>query len=281
MSEVVLARPMDELAVPNAKYVKECTELYLANKGITELDGFEPFVNLETLWINGNRLEYLDDLDDCVRLKHLYAHDNILNTLEGSLGALKNLQTLNLSNNNISDLHSVIELLKTLVHLETLDLSGNPAAEEDKYRRRVIAALPKLKVFDGITVKPKEAAAAAATAATAGRRPGESHESNKNTTKKKGGSISWQDNMSTTVKLAEKENARIEQAEREREQRERLAQFQNLEVLRSKSLKEAPISKYVPRRCHDDACVHACAPYHARKLCLRSTVQMAVFGSAP
>ena len=63
-SEVVLSRPMAELAVVNAMYVKECTELHLANKGITELDGFQPFVNLEVLWINGNRLECVGLLCD-------------------------------------------------------------------------------------------------------------------------------------------------------------------------------------------------------------------------
>jgi Leucine-rich repeat (LRR) protein len=172
-SEVVLSRPTAELAVVSAKYVKECTELHLANKGITELDGFQPFVNLEVLWINGNRLEcvglfntmgcvvayacrdghftpaacyarlllrarglppvmlgpllilrhvdavascphtaltnrYLDDLDDCVRLRSLYAHQNRINTLEGSLPALVNLQTLNLANNNISNLDAAL-----------------------------------------------------------------------------------------------------------------------------------------------------------------------------
>ena len=31
------------------------TELYLANKGIEEIEGFEDFVNIEDLWLNGNK----------------------------------------------------------------------------------------------------------------------------------------------------------------------------------------------------------------------------------
>ena len=48
--------PYAELAVKNAKYVKACTELYLANKGIEEIDGFDRFVNLEVLWLNNNKV---------------------------------------------------------------------------------------------------------------------------------------------------------------------------------------------------------------------------------
>ena len=120
-------------------------------------------------------------------------------------------------------------------------MSGNPLAEEDHYRMRVITALPQLKVFDGLTVKPREAAAAAAAR--------DQQQADKAKGKRRGGRgsrFSWENNMSTTVKLAEKEFARLERESREREQREKLAQFQNLDVLRTKSLKEAPVSKYVP-----------------------------------
>jgi hypothetical protein len=57
----VFGNPRDALAVKNYKYVKESVEIFLADRGITELRGFEPFVNIEVLWLQGNRLVTLGD----------------------------------------------------------------------------------------------------------------------------------------------------------------------------------------------------------------------------
>jgi hypothetical protein len=269
----VLSQPLAELAVPNAKYIKNCTELYLANKGITELDGFEPFTNLETLWINGNKLEFLDDLDGCMRLQHLYAQDNRLNTLDGSIPSLKHLRTLVLSNNALSNLEAVLAVLVNFPHLETLDLSDNPVAEEDRYRARVLKALPQLHSLDGLRVKATESAVAANVNAAGGQADGSSS-SNSSAGGGRGGSagsegkggkgrrnrpgedatkqkkFQWKDNLSDTVKLAERENAQLAREQREREQRDKLAQFKNLEVLRAKSLTSAPVSQYAQQPTH-------------------------------
>lgn len=47
----------------------DCTELFLGNKSIEKIRGFEDFVNLESLWINGNKLKKINNLDANVRLK--------------------------------------------------------------------------------------------------------------------------------------------------------------------------------------------------------------------
>ena len=44
---MVVSDPMGELPVRNAKYAQNCTELHLANKQLTILDGFETFISLE------------------------------------------------------------------------------------------------------------------------------------------------------------------------------------------------------------------------------------------
>ncbi|KAG6974277.1 hypothetical protein JG687_00000431 [Phytophthora cactorum] len=54
-----LSDPHAELPIKNHKYVKNCTELYMANKHIDKIANFDAFVNLEVLWINGNQV-YLD-----------------------------------------------------------------------------------------------------------------------------------------------------------------------------------------------------------------------------
>ncbi len=52
----------------------DCTELFLSERGIERLGGFSTLVNLEVLWVNGNKLKVIDHLDANTRMKELYAH---------------------------------------------------------------------------------------------------------------------------------------------------------------------------------------------------------------
>lgn len=52
----VLSNPIAELAVNNARYIRECTELHLAHRGIEVLWGFDRFTNLSVLWVNDNKV---------------------------------------------------------------------------------------------------------------------------------------------------------------------------------------------------------------------------------
>ena len=156
----VVGNPRDALAVKNYKYVKESVEIFLADRGITELRGFEPFVNIEVLWLQGNRLVTLGDtLAQNSRLKEVYLANNRLKSLGAGLNA-KFLEVLDLSSNSLSNLSGLLKLLERNQYLISLDLSGNPVAEEDQYRLRVLSVLPTLKVFDRRAVRPDEREAA-------------------------------------------------------------------------------------------------------------------------
>jgi len=92
MEATTVAKPMNELAVQNAKYAAECTELHLAKRGITMLwdrdsfgkNEFERFINLEVLWCNDNQLIRLDGLDSNFRMKMLFAHNNKITSIKVS-----------------------------------------------------------------------------------------------------------------------------------------------------------------------------------------------------
>ena len=60
----------------------------------------------------------------------------------------KFIEILLLSNNQLKDLDHILSLLAKLTFLEQLDLTGNPVAEEPRYRLRIIQHMPKLKVLD-------------------------------------------------------------------------------------------------------------------------------------
>ncbi|KXZ45792.1 hypothetical protein GPECTOR_50g586 [Gonium pectorale] len=150
MMAVVVSEPCKEIVGggSNAKYIKECTELYLGNKGIEKLRGFEPFLNLESLWLNGNKLKKLNNLECNKRLKALYAQDNQICTLKGSLQCFKFLETLDLSNNLLRDLDKQLGVLERFKFIKELNLKGNPLCEEPDYRLIAIHRMPGLQVLD-------------------------------------------------------------------------------------------------------------------------------------
>jgi len=211
---VKISDPYAELAVNNAKYVKACTELYLAKKGIEELGDFDRFVNLEVLWLNDNRLERIDDLESNVRVQQLYVQNNNLKTLKGSLLKFKFLNTFNASNNQLHGLHATLDILSRLRRITHLDLFGNPLAEEADYRLHVIKRIPALLVFDRhvVTDEEKEAAKLLGTS----RHQAESKE----------GSKPWVPDLSGTTKMMMSEVKKLRKQNADAEAAERKAMFQ-------------------------------------------------------
>eukprot|EP00878_Enallax_costatus_P030466 GHUV01033172.1.p1 GENE.GHUV01033172.1~~GHUV01033172.1.p1 ORF type:complete len:325 (+),score=76.76 GHUV01033172.1:262-1236(+) len=146
----------------NAKDVKDCTELYLANQGIEQLAGFERLVNLEVLWINDNKLVAINNLDTNTRIKQLYAHNNHICTLKGSLLHFRFLTHLDLSNNQLRDLQKLLKTFQKMHFIQELNLQGNPCCEEPDYRLCLIHAVPSLQVLDHHQVTTAERLKAAA-----------------------------------------------------------------------------------------------------------------------
>eukprot|EP00753_Platysulcus_tardus_P012535 PLAT3398.2.p1 GENE.PLAT3398.2~~PLAT3398.2.p1 ORF type:complete len:440 (-),score=226.48 PLAT3398.2:152-1471(-) len=155
MDEDAYSRPHDALATVSAKTIRNCTELYLGGVGFSKLRDFEDFVNLEVLWINDNRLSRIVGLSSQVRLRELYAHNNLIRSLDGSLRSLRFVDTLILHGNLLVDLHACLDILSRL-SLKTLDLTGNPVTEELHYRLHVIRRLPSLEVLDRHSVTEEE-----------------------------------------------------------------------------------------------------------------------------
>ncbi|EQC26223.1 hypothetical protein SDRG_15959 [Saprolegnia diclina VS20] len=215
-----VSEPHKELAVSNEKYVKNCTELVLAHREIDVLGNFEPFVSLEVLWINDNYIEKLTGLDTCFRIKYLFAQNNRISTVDGSLLHFTFLRELRLFNNRLQDLHATLRTLSKLLHLHDLDLFGNPLAEEENYRLHVIAAIPSLEVFDRHVITPDERLAAKKLNL---RRPGHTAKANNNhQLTKEPQPHEW----SGTVKMLMKEVSVIERRHKAQEEAERKKQFQ-------------------------------------------------------
>lgn len=162
-SGVVLSDPASCLTRATAKSIRDCRQLYLGEQGIEVLSGFTPFENLDTLWLNNNRLRSLAGIETLFRLKRLHAHGNSLSVAGVSdvLPRFAFLEELDLSHNSLASLDAVVDCVSHLHYLQQLNLHHNPAAQEVDYRLRVIAALPSLHAFDNHVVTPEERSKAA------------------------------------------------------------------------------------------------------------------------
>lgn len=146
--EVVQGDPWSVLPIKTRKYAKECIEIVLSKRRITELINFDMFENLEALWLTDNRLTSIRGLDSNFRIKILCCANNHITTLEGSISKMKFLEVLYLNNNKLKNLEKVLSHLKQFSFLKNLNLFGNPVAEEPEYRPRVIDAIKSLEIFD-------------------------------------------------------------------------------------------------------------------------------------
>ena len=161
--DVVYSDPYKCLPIANDKNAGNVQELYLGGQGIQKLARFEKFVSLDTLWLINNELESLEGLEENFRLKHLYVSDNKLKRLhQSALSHCTFLSQLTLNNNLLDDLENIFAELRPCHHLLALDLFGNPVAQEDNYRLRVIGELPSLQVLDRHEVTNEERALAVA-----------------------------------------------------------------------------------------------------------------------
>jgi len=135
-------------------------ELHLGNRGYTRLANFHAFISLEQLWINDNKLTSLVGLEENFRMKILYAFGNRVQRLHGSLRTFKFIETVSLANNKLDDLDDTLEELSANRYLKTLDLFGNPIAQEDNYRLLVIMRIPWLVTLDRLKITDEEREAA-------------------------------------------------------------------------------------------------------------------------
>lgn len=152
--------PYQCIAKRNMKYASECTEVYLAKRGASELsDNFRDFPGLEVVWLNGNRLARLPHLETNFRIREVYAQDNRLVSLSG-IASFRFLRVLLARNNQLRNLDKQLQLLEKFAFLKKLDLFGNPVAEEPDYRLRLIYRIPQVEILDQRVVKDAERARA-------------------------------------------------------------------------------------------------------------------------
>ncbi|KAK7099024.1 hypothetical protein V1264_003225 [Littorina saxatilis] len=162
MTQVRFASNLSEQVVEDIltrrriKTDKEVEELYLADKGLTDVHDLRRFRYLKKLWLNGNRLRQISCLTTNFRVCELHLNDNELIEISGAIGHLTCLQTCMLHNNQLTKLDKVTREFKRMQNLHTLNLFDNPIAQEPEYRLFVIQSCPSVKLLDRQEVTKRE-----------------------------------------------------------------------------------------------------------------------------
>jgi hypothetical protein len=153
------ALPCD-LALGQVAKNPSVTEIYLGRRALVYVSDLTRYKQLEALWLNDNSLTALHGFDCNPTLQAIYAHNNSIYTLAGSLQNIKYLRSLSLYNNKLRDLKATLPYIRHLQYLVALDLFGNPLANEPNYRLLVVWTFPSLHVLDRHEVTDEERAAA-------------------------------------------------------------------------------------------------------------------------
>eukprot|EP00438_Fugacium_kawagutii_P029473 Skav209240 [mRNA] locus=scaffold293:478876:483826:- [translate_table: standard] len=141
-----MMRPCPRLG--SALPVSSAEPVHLANLGAESVSkNFEHFGNLEVVWLQGNQLSRVENLETNFRIREIYLQNNRLVSLAG-LRSFKFLKVLLASGNQLRNLDKQLTLLSRFAFLKKLDLFDNPVAEEPDYRLRLIYQLPQAR--DGL-----------------------------------------------------------------------------------------------------------------------------------
>jgi len=170
-------------SISNISTAPKLTHLYIIDNNITELESITRLSNLEKLYAGRNHIQIIEGLVNLDNLLELHLESQLLQKGERlhiepeSLSALKWLQVLNISNNNIDNLDFVNNLaeLRTLTcqdnkvdnfdeltnlatcrRLSVVDLSGNPVTRQNRYRDNVIINVGQLRLLDGKEIAKNE-----------------------------------------------------------------------------------------------------------------------------
>ncbi|XP_063685084.1 leucine-rich repeat-containing protein 72-like [Bolinopsis microptera] len=143
--------------------IRCCTdvcELYLANNNFVDIPTLGEYKALHVLWLNNNKIYKVDFLKTNFQITELYLQQNMIVNIGGALKHLSCLQILMLHANQLTCSHTTVKELKNMLSLHTLNLFGNPIAQEECYRLFVIHNISSLKLLDRQAVSYNEVSAA-------------------------------------------------------------------------------------------------------------------------
>ena len=113
--------------------------LYLHFKGFTRIQHLEEYTAVRSIFLEGNGIEELDGLENCVQLRCLFAQQNFIMAISPTLPI--SITSLNVSYNNLGKLGN----LARLKNLQTLSVGCIPQLLFSKRRQVYPSSFPLSK----------------------------------------------------------------------------------------------------------------------------------------
>ncbi|XP_074123730.1 leucine-rich repeat-containing protein 72 [Sminthopsis crassicaudata] len=162
LSKADLSREKSRQAIEDQKQLCgqrrdiDVLELFLSRKELTDVIDLAKFRRLKHLWLSFNKLQDIRFLLRNPCLVELYLDNNSLYAIEG-LRHLVSMNVLMLHNNQLKNLDAVVDELKLMNNLKTLNLYHNPLSQDARqYRLYTIYHLPSLWLLDRKEIKGEE-----------------------------------------------------------------------------------------------------------------------------
>jgi len=135
---------------------EQILDLNLDNCRAKKIEGLtSDFVNLQTLSLINLGLQSLEGFPKLGNLRKLELSDNSISSGLDGLACCPNITHLSLSGNKIKDL-VILEPLKDLTHLKSLDLFNCEVTNLEGYREKVFDILKQLVFLDGFDKEEQE-----------------------------------------------------------------------------------------------------------------------------
>ncbi|GCC32994.1 hypothetical protein chiPu_0011460, partial [Chiloscyllium punctatum] len=133
------------------KAVAKLTTVRLDRENIGTLENFKCLENVCSLYLQQNQIKRIENLELLCSLRFLMLAGNKIQKVE-NLKPLQQLGFLDLSNNQIEQLDPG-EFPESLIILKMID---NDCTKQERYRERIIGALPALQQLDGNPIQRRK-----------------------------------------------------------------------------------------------------------------------------
>ncbi|KAF2879918.1 hypothetical protein ILUMI_26247 [Ignelater luminosus] len=157
--------PLDEVEQIRLEFLKiiridhlwmltSLTKLSLSNNLVERIENLEALVHLKELNLSFNKITKIENLTQLVNLEILSLFENQITKLE-NMDSLKKLIIFTIGKNCITDKNNII-YLRRFAELRSLNMAGNPCAEDEDFLTFVATFLPQIIYYQYRLVPTEE-----------------------------------------------------------------------------------------------------------------------------